>query len=310
MRRNSTPQWGKPTGSCVCALLIEHGFHTNHKDAAFLINDENLKKLARVEADVIAAYFRVQAKANPQAAAPTEPNLTPISGAPTATAAQMRAYIQRINLNAPDIADIFIAEGIREGIRGDIAFAQSCLETGNFTYQGSAVTPDQHNYCGMGVTANGMKGNSFPSAEIGVRAQIQHLKAYANAEPIKGEILSPRFIYVKRGVAPYVEWLGIQENPERLGWAAGKNYGAKILHILGAILAMPGGAANKQKEPEPAPKPVQAGRTPEEVTIDNAIADGIITDRNHWLGVLNGIITPNRNNIKILMDNAHTRINR
>ncbi|MCL2462734.1 MAG: hypothetical protein FWF44_08725 [Defluviitaleaceae bacterium] len=51
-------------------------------------------------------------------------------------------------------------------------------------------------------------------------------------------------------------------------------------------------------------------KTPEETTVDNAFADGIITDRAHWLGVLNGTVTPNRAYIKIVMDNAHNRIKR
>lgn len=73
---------------------------------------------------------------------------------------------------------VHISEGKTEGVRGDIAFAQSCLETGNFTFNGSAVTLDQNNFAGIGVTKNGMKGNSFSHPWIGIRAQIQHLKAY------------------------------------------------------------------------------------------------------------------------------------
>ena len=33
--------------------------------------------------------------------------------------------------------------------------------------------------------------------------------------------VDPRFKYVARGSAPYVEWLGILENPQGKGWAAG-----------------------------------------------------------------------------------------
>lgn len=57
-------------------------------------------------------------------------------------------------------------------------------------------------------------------------------------------------------------------------------------------------------------KTAAAEKTPEELTVDNALADGIITDRLHWLGVLTGTITPNRANIKTLMDNAHGKIAR
>ena len=49
-------------------------------------------------------------------------------------------------------------------------------------------------------------------------------------------------------------------------------------------------------------------KTPEEVTIDNALADGIITDRAHWLGVLTGTVAPNRSYIKLLIDNAHRQL--
>ena len=51
-------------------------------------------------------------------------------------------------------------------------------------------------------------------------------------------------------------------------------------------------------------------RTPEEITVDNAMADGIITTKEHWLGVLKGTITPNREYIKIMMDNAHDKLKR
>jgi len=163
------------------------------------------------------------------------PELTPITGQPIATAAQMTAYIKRINPSAPDLAGVYLAEGAAEGVRGDVAFAQACLETGNFRYAGSAVTPDQHNYAGMGVLKNGEKGLSFPTEKIGVRAQVQHLKAYANDRPLAQKCESPRFGLVQRGVAPFVEWLGAQENPQQKGWAAGAGYGAKILSILDAI---------------------------------------------------------------------------
>lgn len=56
---------------------------------------------------------------------------------------------------------LYLSEGEAEGVRGDIAFAQSCLETGNFGFSGSAVTLEQNNFCRMGVTSNGKKGNSF-----------------------------------------------------------------------------------------------------------------------------------------------------
>lgn len=53
---------------------------------------------------------------------------------------------------------------------------------------------------------------------------------------------------------------------------------------------------------------VSAEKSPEETTVDNAIAAGILTDRAHWVGVLTGNVAPNRGNIKTLLDNAYAKI--
>ena len=167
---------------------------------------------------------------------------TPIAGKPIATVAQMKAYIKSVNSKTPqevlDMIPLYLSEGRAEGIRGDLAFAQSCLETGNFTFKGSAVTLSQNNFAGIGVTRNGLKGNSFATPQLGIRAQIQHLKAYANKVALVNACVDPRFRYVERGCIPYVEQLGIQENPKKQGWSAGKNYGGQILNILSRILKM------------------------------------------------------------------------
>ena len=166
---------------------------------------------------------------------------TNIMGTAVATVQQMLSYIQKVNPAVPksviDMVEYYISEGKTEGVRGDIAFAQSCLETGNFTFSGSAVTLDQNNFCGMGVTKNGVKGNSFETSQLGIRAQIQHLQAYASTDRLKQTVVDPRYIYVTRGCAEYVEYLGIQENPQHQGWAAGKDYGNKIIAILNSILS-------------------------------------------------------------------------
>lgn len=163
-----------------------------------------------------------------------------IMGTAAATAAQMESYLKKAN---PSVAQsviamipLYLSEGKAEGVRGDIAFAQSCLETGNFGFSGSAVTLDQNNFCGMGVTSNGMKGNSFATPQLGIRAQIQHLKAYASTAALVNACIDPRFSYVTRGAAPYVEWLGSKENPKGVGWATGAGYGTKILAILKKIV--------------------------------------------------------------------------
>lgn len=171
---------------------------------------------------------------------------TKIMGKSVASVEQMENYIREKNgavaQSVVDMLPLYLSEGEAEGVRGDIAFAQSCLETGNFGFSGSAVTLEQNNFCGMGVTDNGMKGNSFDTAQLGIRAQVQHLKAYACTEELVNGNVDPRFKYVARGSAPYVEWLGIQENPQGKGWAAGAGYGKKILTILKNMIGDGGSA--------------------------------------------------------------------
>ena len=167
-------------------------------------------------------------------------SLTAIMGKPAVTADQMKSYLKKKNPSVPqsvlDMLPLYLSEGEAEGVRGDIAFAQSCLETGNFTFSGSAVTLSQNNFCGLGVTQRGKTGLSFDTPQLGIRAQIQHIKAYASTDALINERIDPRFRYVTRGCAPYVEWLGQKENPQGKGWAAGEKYGEKILSILKAVM--------------------------------------------------------------------------
>lgn len=112
-----------------------------------------------------------------------------IMGKSQASIEQMRTYIKKVNPQVPDsvvkMIPLYITEGTAENVRGDIAFAQSCLETGDFTFSGSGVMLTQNNFCGLGVTKTGMKGSSFKTPAEGIRAQIQHLQAYASTDKLQ-----------------------------------------------------------------------------------------------------------------------------
>lgn len=187
-----------------------------------------------------------------QPVTPTEPEgYHSIAGEAVATAAQMVAYIKAkrpdVEQSVIDMIPLYISEGQTEDIAGDIAFAQSCIETGNFAFpqETCKVTLSQNNFAMMGVVAADSKGESFDTPQIGIRAQIQHLKAYANSDPLGGECVDPRFHLVSRGSAPYVEWLGQKENPQGKGWATAKGYGDRILSVLAEIRGTKAPAENK-----------------------------------------------------------------
>ena len=121
-----------------------------------------------------------------------------------------------------ELARIFYQEANDEGIKVEVAWAQTMLET-NFLAYGGQVKVEQFNFAGLGAVDGGAAGASFATVQMGVRAQIQHLKAYANASitsnALKHTCVDERFKYVTKGCSPYVEWLGQQENPYGKGWA-------------------------------------------------------------------------------------------
>ena len=139
---------------------------------------------------------------------------------------------------APDIVtfcEIIYDEAVFENVRPEILYAQIMLETGYLQYGGD-VEINQFNFGGLGATGNGVKGNSFRDVRTGIKAQVQHLKAYASAEPLKAtQIVDERFKYVTRNTAPYVEWLGIKENPAGKGWAASAGYGFDLMKIVNSF---------------------------------------------------------------------------
>lgn len=133
-----------------------------------------------------------------------------------------------------DFCSIIMEEANAEDIRAEVVFTQSMLETGWLQYNGDS-SAEQFNFAGLGTTGGGVKGIYFPDVRTGIRAQVQHLKAYACSDALNLDCVDERFDLVSRETAPYVEWLGIQENPYGAGWAAGEDYGYKIRRILAEL---------------------------------------------------------------------------
>lgn len=127
-----------------------------------------------------------------------------------------------------DFCGILYEEAVDEGIRPEVVFAQSMNETGWLQFGGD-VKIEQFNFAGLGATGGGVAGAQFESVRQGLRAQVQHLKAYATDEKPKKEIVDPRYNLVTKGTAPYVEWLGINENPKKVGWAGALRYGMTLV---------------------------------------------------------------------------------
>ena len=137
-------------------------------------------------------------------------------------------YSSRGASTIEQFCELLYEEAGTEGVRADVLFAQSMLETGWLKF-GGAVRAEQCNFGGIGALDGGASGSTFADVRTGLRAQAQHLKAYASAEGLNQECVDPRFKYVSRGCAPYVEDLSGR-------WASDVNYGSSIVAIINKLL--------------------------------------------------------------------------
>ena len=174
-----------------------------------------------------------------------------IFGEAEATKKQAVAYIKqanpkvRLDCSVEELVDLYWQEAEREEVRPDLALAQSLVETGTYAYGGD-VHHKQNNFCGLGTTGGGVKGASFKTPELGVRAHIQHLLAYTQKKRPQTKIVDPRYelahnIRLERGLVD--TWYGLNGT-----WAMGSLYCEKIMATSQKMLAMPGGQAKKDKQ--------------------------------------------------------------
>ena len=178
------------------------------------------------------ATVQVNRIERPETVIPERPVVPPapeyILGRGLMTEESLAGFLLSYNPEAKDfseeLAKLYVEEAGIEGVNHDIAFAQMCLETGFLTF-GNLVTADQYNFAGLGATGPEQQGERFPDPRTGVRAHIQHLKAYATDEFPKQELVDPRYFYVHYGSSPKISGLTGT-------WAEDRLYGEKIRNML------------------------------------------------------------------------------
>lgn len=198
----------------------------------FLPEIRPLEEIPQIDIPVIVPEITVLPEEIPEET-PERPVVPPvpelIMGEGLSLPEDLMAFLNIVNPEAEDdfvenLAIIYTQEAAIEGVNHDVAFAQMCLETGFLRY-GGLVTPDMNNFCGLGSIGPGQNGESFPDARTGVRAHIQHLKAYATTAPLEQELVDPRFMWVRFGSSPTIKGLAGT-------WAADREYAEKIKNIL------------------------------------------------------------------------------
>ncbi len=139
------------------------------------------------------------------------------------TTEQLMKFLTTVNANAAnqfrDLPRLYREEAAIESVNHDVAFCQMLVETKDLT---ATRVITQNNFGGIGAATGGSVGASFPGAQTGIRAQIQHLKAYASVEPLVLRVVDPRFNFVRRGVAPLVHMLSGR-------WTSDSDYGERIM---------------------------------------------------------------------------------
>jgi hypothetical protein len=182
-------------------------------------------------------------------AAPAPGGSVPVMGQSSLNAEQIAGFFWAnqppgspcLTVSVKDLTAYFVWEGNVENVRGDIAFAQSIVETAWFRY-GGQVQCGQNNYAGLGATDGGAQGASFPDADTGVRAQMQYLRAYADPSattctqpPLHTPCVDPRFDLVSpKGKAP--NWNDMGNG----NWATSPNYATSVLNVYNRMRAYAG----------------------------------------------------------------------
>jgi hypothetical protein len=168
--------------------------------------------------------------------------VTPILGPPRLGADELAQWFNgtrrraRTTVPIEELATFYIEEGMAAGVRSDIAFAQSILETGSFSFpDGGQVLGTDNNFAGMDACDSCTRGTRFADAQTGVRAQMQQLRVYADPT-LTNAMLNPPAVnprldqhHLKGEVTT---WAGLTGT-----WATAKTYGDRVLGIYAQMLA-------------------------------------------------------------------------
>ena len=167
---------------------------------------------------------------------------SPILGPTLLTAQQMADFIRashytpRLTVPLDELAEDYVTEGEDAGVRGDIAFAQSILETGGFSFPGGGqVLVSDNNFAGIGACDTCAHGFSFPTADIGVHAQMQALRIYVDPtltdKTLKQPLVMPKMLNL--GFRGKVQtWWDLWGT-----WATGAFYGQRLYDIYERMVA-------------------------------------------------------------------------
>jgi len=202
--------------------------------------DQRTAVVAALEATEVAIRNRpIEAQVTANVASLLEATGPTLLGESLVGAEDLAAFVRargrpHPTVNVEELAVFFLDEGGAEGIRADLAWVQSILETGWFSFANSMVYPADHNYAGVGACDSCSRGFIFDTPQLGARAQMQLLKAYADptttaASLARPSVLRPPERLSVRGCCS--TWMALAGV-----WATNQEYGVKILTLYDDLL--------------------------------------------------------------------------
>jgi Mannosyl-glycoprotein endo-beta-N-acetylglucosaminidase len=167
-------------------------------------------------------------------ASPSSPPSPTILGPSILTATELAQWFastgNKANTTVPiaQLAADYEAAGKQTGVRADIAFAQSIVETGYFSFPSyGQVTPEDNNFAGIGACDSCAHGWRFANAQTGVGAQMELLEAYASPSAVPTPLLGKNI-----GVGGCCStWMSLGGT-----WASSLTYGISIMTIYNQML--------------------------------------------------------------------------
>ncbi len=165
-------------------------------------------------------------------------------------------YHPHVTVPFPQLVADYIKAGQLTGVRADIAFAQSVIETGYFSFPSYGQdAPGFNNFAGIGACNTCKQGWRFPSAMTGVLSQEELLEVYATPPHITAAYGKPATNFGIEGCC--LTWMSLAGT-----WASSPAYGYDILNIYNEMLtwALPRDLAIVGLVPKPAHAPTKPSR--------------------------------------------------
>jgi hypothetical protein len=174
------------------------------------------------------------AATSPAPGTPGSPGSPTVLGPSVLSAGDLAGWFastgHKANITVPiaELAADYLKAGRATGVRADIAFAQSVVETGFFSFPSfGQLTPKYNNFAGIGACDTCAHGWSFKNALTGVAAQMELLESYASVKPVPTPLVGPVGI---GGCCP--TWVDLAGK-----WASNLSYGISIMTVYHQMLA-------------------------------------------------------------------------